>query len=134
MPQRSLGADFSGLAPPKPQRYRGHGFGGVPELVWRLAESTYNSGRGTITCSHTTQLPNSTTQAQAHACHRYSQFQPFPSWARLYGPILFILYLLPCNFAPRVSALLDETQQLLHRAEEIGAVPLQSEYKRQLDQ
>jgi len=51
----------------------------------------------------------------------------------IYGPILFILYLLPCNFAPRVSTLLDETQQLLHRAEESGAVPLQSEYKRQLD-
>jgi len=47
-------------------------------------------------------------------------------------PILFILYLLPRNVAPRLSTLLDETQRLLHRAEEIGAVLPQSEYKRQL--
>jgi hypothetical protein len=51
----------------------------------------------------------------------------------IYGPILFLLYLLPRNVTPRLSTLLDETHQLLRRAEEIGAVPLQSEYKRQLD-
>lgn len=51
----------------------------------------------------------------------------------IYGPILLILYLLPRNVAPRLSTLLDETHQLLRRAEEIGAVPPQSEYKRQLD-
>ena len=52
----------------------------------------------------------------------------------IYGPILLVLYLLPRNVSPRVSILLDETQQLLRCAEEIGAVPLHSEYKRQLDQ
>jgi hypothetical protein len=52
----------------------------------------------------------------------------------IYGPILLILYLLPRNLAPRLSAFLDETQQLLHHAEEVGAVPPQSKYKRHLDQ
>ena len=51
----------------------------------------------------------------------------------IYGPVLLILYLLPRHVAPRLSAALDETYQLLRRAEEIGAVPLQSEYKCQLD-
>ena len=51
----------------------------------------------------------------------------------IYGPILLVLYLLPRNLAPRLSALLDETQQLLRRAEEVGAVPLQSGYKHHLD-
>ena len=51
----------------------------------------------------------------------------------IYGPIIFILYLLPCHLAPLLSILLDETQQLLRRAEELGAVPPQSEYKRRLD-
>jgi len=51
----------------------------------------------------------------------------------IYGPILFVLYLLPRNVAPRLSTLLDEAQQLLRRAEEVGAVLQQSEYKRQLD-
>ena len=51
----------------------------------------------------------------------------------IYGPVLLILYLLPRNVTPRLSILLDETRQLLRRAEEIGAVPLQSEYKRRLD-
>jgi hypothetical protein len=51
----------------------------------------------------------------------------------IYGPILFILYLLPRNVTPHLSTFLNETQQLLRRAEEIGAVPPQSEYKRQLD-
>ena len=51
----------------------------------------------------------------------------------IYGPILIAPYLLPRNVAPRLYTLLDETQQLLQRAEEIGAVPPQSEFKRQLD-
>ena len=51
----------------------------------------------------------------------------------IYGPILFVLYLLPRNVAPRLSTLLVEAQQLLRRAEEIGAVLPQSQYKRQLD-
>jgi len=50
----------------------------------------------------------------------------------IYGPILLILYLLPRNLAPRLSTLLDETQQLLRHAEEVGAVPSQSEYKHHL--
>jgi len=50
-----------------------------------------------------------------------------------YGPILFILYLLPRNAAPRLSKLLEETQRLLCRAEEVGAVPPQSEHKHHLD-
>ena len=51
----------------------------------------------------------------------------------IYCPILFVLYLLPRNVAPRLSTLLDEAQQLLRRAEEIGAVLPQSQYKCQLD-
>ena len=51
----------------------------------------------------------------------------------IYGPTLLILYLLPRNVAPRLLTLLDETQQLLRRAEEVGAVPSQSEYKHHLD-
>ena len=50
------------------------------------------------------------------------------------GPLLFILSVLPRNVAPRLSTLFDKSQQLLRRAEEIGAVPPQSEYKHQLDQ
>jgi len=50
----------------------------------------------------------------------------------IYGPILLILYLLPRNVAPRLSTLLDTTHRLLRHAEEIGAIPLQSEYKLQL--
>jgi len=49
------------------------------------------------------------------------------------GPILFILHLLPRNVAPRLSTLLNETQQLLRRAEEVGAVPPQSIYKHHLN-
>jgi hypothetical protein len=51
----------------------------------------------------------------------------------IYGPIFLIHYLLPRNVASLLSTLLDETQKLLGRAEEIGAVPPQSEYKFQLD-
>jgi len=49
------------------------------------------------------------------------------------GPILLIRYMLPRNVTPLLSTLLDETQQLLSRAEEISAVTPQSEYKCQLD-
>ena len=51
----------------------------------------------------------------------------------IYGPILLVHYLLPRKVAPLLSTLLDETQKLLGRAEEIGAVPPQSEYKLRLD-
>ena len=51
----------------------------------------------------------------------------------IYGTILFILYLLPRNVAPRLSTLLEETQRLLRRAEEVGAAPPQSEHKHHLD-
>ncbi len=49
------------------------------------------------------------------------------------GLILNIRYLLPRNIAPIISVILDETHQLLGCAEEIGAVPPQSKYKRRLD-
>ena len=48
----------------------------------------------------------------------------------IYGLILLVHHLLPRKVAPLLSTLLDETQELLGRAEEIGAVPLQSEYKK----
>ena len=51
----------------------------------------------------------------------------------IYGPMLLVLYLHPRNLAPRISTLLDETHQLLRRAEEVGAVPRQSEHKHHLD-
>jgi hypothetical protein len=49
------------------------------------------------------------------------------------GLILNVRYLLPRNVAPMVSVIRDETHQLLGCAEEIGAVPPQSEYKRRFD-
>jgi len=51
----------------------------------------------------------------------------------IYGLILLVRYLPPCNVVPRLATLLDETQQLLRRAEEVGAIPPQSEYKDRLD-
>ena len=51
----------------------------------------------------------------------------------IYGPILLTRYLLPRNVTPILSTLLDQTQQLLGRAEQIGAIPPQSEYKFRLD-
>ena len=45
----------------------------------------------------------------------------------IYGPILLTRYLLPRSVAPFLFTLLDETQQLLARAEQTGAVPPQSE-------
>jgi len=58
-------------------------------------------------------------------------FDLFPSWHL--PPIPFILHLLPRNVAPHLSTLLDETLWLLHRAEEVGAVPLRSKYKHHFD-
>jgi len=51
----------------------------------------------------------------------------------VYCPILLIRYIFPRNITLRLCTLLDETRQLLGRAEEIGAVTPQSEYKSQLD-
>ena len=51
----------------------------------------------------------------------------------IYGLILLVRYLPPCNVVPRLATLLDKTQQLLCRAEEVGAIPPQSEYKDRLD-
>jgi len=51
----------------------------------------------------------------------------------IYGPILLVHHLLPRKVVPLLSTLLDETQELLGRAEGIGAVPPQSEYKVRLD-
>jgi len=49
-----------------------------------------------------------------------------------------VLYLrdavLPCNIIPPLSALLDETKQLLHRAEVASAISPQSEHRTELDQ
>jgi hypothetical protein len=49
------------------------------------------------------------------------------------GLILYIRYLLPRNAIPLISTLLNETQQLLDRAEEIGAVAPQSDSRTHLD-
>jgi len=51
----------------------------------------------------------------------------------IYGPILFVLYLLPRNVTPCLSTLLEETRRLLRRVEEVGAVPLHSKYKHHLN-
>jgi len=40
---------------------------------------------------------------------------------------------LPRNIVPRLDTLLEKTQESLRRAEEVGAIPLQSEYKVRLD-
>ncbi|KAH9967484.1 hypothetical protein BC827DRAFT_1174499 [Russula dissimulans] len=41
---------------------------------------------------------------------------------------------LPCNIIPPLSTLLDETKQLLHRAEVAGAISPQSDHRSELDQ
>jgi hypothetical protein len=51
----------------------------------------------------------------------------------VYGLILYFRYLFPCYVIPPLSALLNETKQLLERAEEIGAVPPQSECRIHFD-
>jgi hypothetical protein len=50
----------------------------------------------------------------------------------IYG-LLFSYSLLPHNVVPLISALLEETKQLLDCAEALNVVPLESEYKTQLD-
>ena len=47
--------------------------------------------------------------------------------------VLKFRYLLPRNAIPLLSALMNETRQLLDRAEAIGAVQPQSECKTRLD-
>ena len=56
----------------------------------------------------------------------------FLSLPGICGPILFILSQLPRSVAPRLSTLLEDTSHLLHRAEDVGAVPLQGELKGRL--
>ena len=51
----------------------------------------------------------------------------------IHGLILYVRHLLPVYVIPHVSELLDETMQLLDRAEEIGAVPPQGEFRTHLD-
>ena len=55
------------------------------------------------------------------------------SFLGVYDLLLYVRYLLPRNVAPLLSAVLDEAQKLLGRAEEIGAVPPRSGYKYRLD-
>jgi len=45
-----------------------------------------------------------------------------------YSLVLYLRYLLPRYIVPPLSTFLNETQQLLHRAEAIGAIPQDSEY------
>jgi hypothetical protein len=49
------------------------------------------------------------------------------------GLILKLRYLLPRNAIPLLSALLNETRQLLDHAEAIGAVQLQGDCRTRLD-
>jgi hypothetical protein len=51
----------------------------------------------------------------------------------IYGLILYFRYLLPLHVVPLLSELLDETMQLLDRAEETGAVPSQNECRTYLN-
>jgi hypothetical protein len=51
----------------------------------------------------------------------------------VYGLILYLRHLFPHYVVPLLSALLDETQRLLHHAEALCAIPLEGEYKIQLD-
>jgi hypothetical protein len=51
----------------------------------------------------------------------------------VYGLTLKFRLLLPRNIIPLLSTLLNETRQLLDRAEEIGAVPPQSEWRTDID-
>jgi hypothetical protein len=52
----------------------------------------------------------------------------------VYSLVLSFRYLLPRNATLLIAALLDETQQLLDRTETMGDIPLQSEFRIQLDQ
>ena len=55
------------------------------------------------------------------------------SFLGIYSILICPRYLLPRNVTPLLSTILDEAHQLLGYAEEIGALSLQSEYKRKLD-
>jgi len=46
----------------------------------------------------------------------------------VYDLILYLRFLLPRNVIPRVAAPLSEVQQVLNRAQSIGAIPHDSEY------
>ncbi|KAI9448654.1 hypothetical protein F5148DRAFT_1250879, partial [Russula earlei] len=50
-----------------------------------------------------------------------------------YSLLLYLRFLLPRNITPSLSSLANETQQLLHRAEGIGAIPQGSVYRNHLD-
>ena len=45
-----------------------------------------------------------------------------------YGLVLSLRYLIPRYIIPLISARLNETQQLLSHAEEINAIPQESEH------
>ena len=49
------------------------------------------------------------------------------------GLVLYLRYLLPYYVIPLLSALLNETRQLLDSAEALNAIPLESELRDQLD-
>ena len=51
----------------------------------------------------------------------------------VYGLVLYLRYLLPHYIIPLISALLNETRQLLDSAEALSAIPLESELRNQLD-
>ncbi|KAI0284475.1 hypothetical protein BC826DRAFT_155937 [Russula brevipes] len=51
----------------------------------------------------------------------------------IYSLIFSLRILLPRYFIPSLSVILNETQQLLHRAETINAIPPGSEYRSHLD-
>ena len=51
----------------------------------------------------------------------------------VYGLVLYLRYLLPHYVIPLLYDLLNETRQLLGRAEALNAIPLESELKTQLD-
>ena len=57
----------------------------------------------------------------------------FISLLGIYSIIIYPRHLLPRNVVPPLSTILDETHHLLGHVEAIGAIPLQSEYKRKLD-
>ncbi|KAI9510489.1 hypothetical protein F5148DRAFT_1178845, partial [Russula earlei] len=50
-----------------------------------------------------------------------------------YGLMRYLRFLLPRNITPSLSVLANETQQLLHRAEGVGAIPQGSKYRSHLD-
>ena len=49
-----------------------------------------------------------------------------------YSLVLYLCYLLPCYKIPPLSTSLNDTQQLLGRAEAIGAISQDSEYSAHL--